>query len=151
MWERCRPEIALGLVRDRAYLEWRYGQYPGQPFRFLTCRDAGSNELRGVAVLRKWTESKEVALLAEWLAPLEDKQAQDALLAAAGREAARMGARTLVAWFPREHAWAARFREEGFWPKKTRRLFVARVVREEFDIETMRANIYATPGDIDIN
>lgn len=150
LWTRCSPELDVALVRDRAYLEHRYTRHPSGAFTFLTCVDRSSGELRGLAVTKPWSESPDVLGLMDWLVPLADREATDALLAAASAQAARCGASTLGTWFPTRHPWAAAFRARGFWPRRTRRPFVARLATRDLDLTRLRDHVYATPGDADI-
>ena len=49
LWAQLEPEVVSGVVRDGAWLRWRYVDRPGpSPYRIFTARRDG--ELRGLAV-----------------------------------------------------------------------------------------------------
>ena len=151
LWDRCAPELGIALVRDKAYLDWRYQRHPSGVHRFVTCRDRRDGSLRGLAVVRPWSESRDLFAIVDWLVPQDDGEACAALIAAVEAEAARHGARTIGTWFPAPNPWARRFELMGFWSGRTRRPYVVRFATADLDLATMRAHLYATPGDADVN
>ena len=40
LWSSLAPSLTLSLVKDRAYLDWRYRRFPFQPAHILTRRDS---------------------------------------------------------------------------------------------------------------
>lgn len=149
LWERCREEHAISLVRDRDYFAWRYARRPGREYRVLSCRDGSTGVLRGCAVVTVCTSAPSTLALVDWLVPLSDGEVVAALFSGVMTEASRRGARTLSAWFPRAHAWARCFRAWGFQEEPTRIPVLLRSIGSDFDLQTFREGYYGTLGDSD--
>lgn len=149
LWERERPRFGAAIVRDAAYLNWRYADHPVD-YELLEARYNGTGALRGLAVLREGGLDPSVASLAEWLVPFADDAAESALIDHAlqyARERRRTG---LVAWFPSAGDHFHRF--------QTRHEFFARATpyqeqfsawKEGVDRDWLQQNWYQTMGDID--
>jgi GNAT superfamily N-acetyltransferase len=67
LWQRVGPGWRRIVVRDAAYLTWRYGSVPIPGYRFLECRDEGT--LLGHAVFQ---ESQDQARLVDLVVPAGD-------------------------------------------------------------------------------
>jgi hypothetical protein len=83
-------------LRDRAWLDWRFSQRPGERYEFGVVRER--EELRGVGIFRlgRFAE-REGGLLCDWIVPAEDGDAQRALLGWFAQRARASGARELLA------------------------------------------------------
>jgi len=80
-WERSISRDFTGVVRDSAYLRWRYLRHPTFRYRVLITRDSKSGEVSGIAVSRLETvqdRTEQVLRLVELLAT--DRSASDSLL-----------------------------------------------------------------------
>jgi ribosomal protein S18 acetylase RimI-like enzyme len=113
--ERAFETAAAGraalLVKDAAYLNWRYVRRPGARFERLLARRAG--EAVGFAVLAG-------GVLHEWSARPDDEEVVRALLAACVTRARRAGARELAAVFPDTAPEWLLFQRLGFRVRGTR-------------------------------
>jgi hypothetical protein len=84
LFERTKLECGLTLVRDSAYLNWRYADHPRRDYHLFACRERSTGVLRGVAVygvgdfLRPNT-----SFLVDWVVPGADRDAIFALVGAA--------------------------------------------------------------------
>jgi hypothetical protein len=71
LWERCAPQHDVTIVRDRAYLDWRWSPRSGRPTRRFVLR-ACDGSLSGVFVLaHAWNHrvgDPKTTLVADWLA-----------------------------------------------------------------------------------
>jgi hypothetical protein len=90
LFEQVKIGIGLTLVKDSSYLNWRFGEHPSGRYRLWECRDRRGGALRAVAVytvgdfLRRNT-----SFLVDWLVPGDDRDALQAIVAAAERQAFR--------------------------------------------------------------
>lgn len=123
LWQEASADTAAGLVRDAAYLGWRFARSP-RPYRCLGVVRKGV--LRGIAVVgrRRW-RGVECAFLADLVAPRRDRRALRALLQASLAEA--RGARLFLALPP--HGRAGSLARLGFAPTHKRVLFMGKELR----------------------
>jgi GNAT superfamily N-acetyltransferase len=77
LWERAGPGYRKIVVRNYAYLHWRYEQHPLASYRFVQVLDNG--ELRAIGVLRHGSGSMH---LVDMLAFADDLPARNAIVAA---------------------------------------------------------------------
>lgn len=91
IFEACAAERQAILVRDAAYLNWRYVERPGAPFTLGLAERAG--EAVGLAVVRGGE-------LFDWLARPEDEDCVQSLAAWAAARALAAGHTRLTAVFP---------------------------------------------------
>lgn len=147
LWQRCRGDHTIVVNRDRRYLLWRYTLHPTVPFRFISVRDALG--LRGLAVVTPHRTSPEVQLIVDWVVPLGDDEAADALLAEIDVRTSVCGGRQLGVWFPIAHAWSSCFLKRDFSPHPWDRPWSAHSCDSRFKTEDVGRLMYATLGDVD--
>lgn len=93
LWEAARRTLTHGAVRDRARVNWRFHARPTRYYRMVWRRERGE--------LVSWAALSVVgaeATVADYLGREADGSDLTPLFAAAGEEARRLGARTLVFW-----------------------------------------------------
>lgn len=116
LYEALRAERQCWLVRDHAYLNWRYVQIPGSgdgDYRFVEVRRGG--RLAGLAVVRPEHELiPDVCTVADWLAPSGDEGVMDALLEGARRLGVERARKRLMAVFADPSVEYAALRARGF-------------------------------------
>ncbi len=133
LWGRLRDGYVLGLVRDAAYLSWRYGNNPVRNYQLVGLTRLG--QLRGWAVTHLHDGELRIVDL---LAP---KASLSNALAALGAFVQRSS--TLL--LPR--AWCASLRS----PIVETPLFAANMCwQSAIDTQTAREHLYYTMGDVDI-
>ena len=54
LWGRIANSQRVTIIKDKKYLEWRYGQCPSTKFKFISIM--GKGHLRGVAVVTKFNQ-----------------------------------------------------------------------------------------------
>ena len=82
LWERAGRTWAMCVVRDRAYLDWKYGRCPTRTYAVDEARRGG--ELAGFAVSRhEEYRGLRIGWIADCFAAREDDAARDALVGAA--------------------------------------------------------------------
>lgn len=85
----------VGLVRDRAYLRWRYEHNPRGKYVFVVARDDGGAP-RGALVVRCDGPHDASVIVTEWLVPADDADTTEALLAAVADVARGLGRTDIV-------------------------------------------------------
>jgi len=93
LWHAVSRGFTLAVIRNRAYLEWRYQRHPVHSYRLvgLTCR--GARTLAGLAVVRDMGE-------ALYIMDLLFRGTPRALLAKLDNMAVSQGKRALRLWLP---------------------------------------------------
>src|SRR5439155_1681161 len=110
-----------GVVRDRAYLEWRYEQNP-TAYTILAARDAdGCLRGYGVGLVVQWG-GKRIGYLVDILTGREDRATQVALVKGILRSCADDGAQTVHTWVVKAAASVqstlrSSLRSVGFFPR----------------------------------
>lgn len=150
LWRRCRPEMPVAIIRDAAYLRWRYLECPDVRYRLLVARRRFSGTVVGLAVLRLGWQARSVACLVEWLVPSSPAGVGEALLGCAERLARAAGMESLQAWFPPSSRPFGLFLMAGFRREPTPYELVALSVDPSVSLEWARDRWYYTMGDSDI-
>ncbi len=53
LWNSCKGDIHLGVIRDKSYFSWRYRNHPYLTYEVWGMRKRMGRQLQGIAVLRK--------------------------------------------------------------------------------------------------
>jgi GNAT superfamily N-acetyltransferase len=95
IWERCRDDFRFSIVRDAAWLQWRFLSSPTQRYRVVLARQRG--EPVGYSALRLVTHAdRTTAQLAEIVAPESSRGVRATLLAEVLETAAANHAESIV-------------------------------------------------------
>lgn len=92
LWERLRSETSVSVIRDAAYLNWRFADNPAEQYRLFVHR--GAQECDGLAVTKRYGDAVQVV---EVLAD-DDSDAGLALIEEAVRSARSQGAARVNLW-----------------------------------------------------
>ena len=109
LWERCRPHYPMALIRDAAFLKWRFIDHPLRDYTIFACRSRFKDKLRGYAVVGF---EDNVARLVDILIPPNQKMIGEFL----GRLAETLfsrGITRLETWLPKGHFLAQSLGEFG--------------------------------------
>ncbi len=138
LWARLEPEFPVSLVRDRAYLGWRYRDHPVNHYRILGMQDGG--ELVGWAVVANdgaGLQGRPPEL------PVVDLLAPRALLGAAACELSAHLAHDLMVWVPPSFA-------ETFGEEQDSGTNVYHFTRgSAVTTAALAGDLYYTMGDVD--
>ncbi len=117
LWAAAAP-AAIAVVRDAAYLNWRYAQQPLRGYTTITAERDG--RLAGYVVLSSRDIAQHGTLaLVEWLVMPGEEATAHALLAASRSHALALGCSQLHCWMLPQHAFYVRaLQRAGFvyWP-----------------------------------
>lgn len=137
LWARLAPSFALALIRDQAYLRWRYATHPVHAYGLFGLRLAG--RLLGWAVTQQEDNRLRVIDLLlphRWL---------QLALAALDRVTLAANATELEIWLP------SGWREAGGGRQESIEVVVANMVwRLAIPTDEVRNDLYYTMGDLDI-
>jgi len=121
LWDAVAGDYPAIVVRDRAYLTWRYTDNP-TPYVILAARDA-DGALRGYAVtlVVQWG-ARRIGYLVDLLTRARDRVAQRALVLGALRDCSDVGALAVHTWLVRARGSVqaplrATLRGLGFFPR----------------------------------
>jgi hypothetical protein len=149
LWQRCAGELHTAIVRDRAYLSWRYVRHPRVRYAFLAVR-ADRGPLRGLCVVRDGGYHDAVFSLVDWLVPRADREAERQLLDGAEQLARAHGRRFLLAMFSPASVELQRFQaDHGFHLRVTPHQQVFRPYAAGIDRQFLFENWHQTMGDLD--
>lgn len=150
LWQRLRDATGLAIVRDRAYLNWRYASAPDRSYRLFECRERGSDALRGLCV---FTQSDFLfpssAFVVDWLCPADDHDATVALLAAVERATNEARCGVLATLFPQMDPRFLLFQRLGFQVYGTS-YFLVVIPFDSHGTLFYREQWYHTAGDSDL-
>lgn len=148
LWERLRPEIAMGAVRDSRFLNWRYGTCPLAPYRAFGLEDGGGG-LRGLYVSRaNWTGPPILALV-ELLVPDADLSGALRLVAHAVAQARSTGQHRVEVWIPPHRDLYRVVSENGFTPEDSLFNLCIKMHHPGIEADWIRSNWYYSLGDTD--
>jgi hypothetical protein len=103
LWAEASRSFPIAVVRDAAYLRWRYVEHPAAPYLVLAAERGG--RLAGFAVLSSRDARRAgVVALTELLVAPGDREAGLALLAECVRRARQAGGAQLQCWLLPHHA-----------------------------------------------
>ncbi|HED64645.1 MAG TPA: GNAT family N-acetyltransferase [Planctomycetes bacterium] len=109
LYGRCAKDWGLSVVRDPAYLNWRFFDHPRFCYRVLGLRHP-SGELRAYAIFRCADfPHPNCGLVIDWLVEPNDIEAGELLHEALRVQARRDGAESMLAVFPDWSPWFDRF------------------------------------------
>ncbi len=153
LWTRWRRNVALGVVRDHAFLHWRYALDPGKHYAFVCVRDVATSALAALAVVRSGGLADDVATVMEWMVAPVDKsshaQTSRALMAACVTWAGQ----DKLAGFVTSTSTIAEdmrvFADLGFREHETGIRFVANSWAAHISVDDVRDTFYLALGDID--
>ena len=148
LWERQRRHYPLAVIRDAAFLRWRFLGHPEKSYSICTYRPRFARELLGYAVVGF---DDETARLVDILMPPGQRQIADFLGRLAGIVADR-GAARFETWMPAGHFLTAGAQAAG-WVREKEPLGIvptARSFDEELTIPWVSENLFYTMADSDL-
>ena len=149
LWQQLRDSVRFGLVRDRAWFDWRYARHPAHQYRILLARSKSDGKARGIAVYRKGKYVVEDAgILCDWLCPADDEEAEQALICAVEECARDDGVHSLLAVFPQNDPRFSSFQRRGFLVGPPSHFLVMNSFKHH--VLYLRERWYFTLGDSDL-
>ena len=149
LYERCSKHWGASVIRDAAYLNWRYQDNPFFDYQSYGLRDA-SGRLRGLFVQRTgdWI-TRDLGILMDWLVPDDDLEAADILHEALLAASRAGGAQSLIALFPQWCPWFNHFQGWSWKVYPSDLLTVGRQA-DRWDMDYLRAHWWYQLGETDL-
>lgn len=155
LWDRVQQELGCAVVRDAAYLNWKYRDQPGQDFHRLELRRNGESV---AVVIMSFHEPNDIyryrrAFLVDLVAPLDDATILDSAIELARQHAVRNSADSLICYHIHHHLNAALQRSGYIMRDPTRSLLVRTTAADDGVSASVlnAANWYVMMGDSDID
>jgi hypothetical protein len=113
VWRRCAPQAGISVVRDRAWVEWRYLASPSFDYRIVLAERAGTPV--GYAAYRVEAGlERRIGYLAEVLAPRDDPAVLSTLVGQLSQRLQADGVELAAAQAPPGTWYFRRLRRAGF-------------------------------------
>jgi hypothetical protein len=148
-------EPAITLIKDRAYLNWRYQDRPNVDYLNLALHRG--EKLIGIIILVTDVPGEQhnfprdrLGLIVDWLLPQLEWEHFDAIMAQVGSAAQQAGITRLMAVFPNQTIGPARLEQAGFKPLQSRYALGLVSFKEQLNADHIAENWYFMPGDFDI-
>ena len=151
VWQAVRPHVRVSLVRDRAWIAWRYFAAPSAEYRVLLAERAGQ-PVGYVAYRLRESGGARWAILADLFADPREPQLAETLLARAIRHLTEAGVESVASLAVPDTSLDQALRRAGFFVDWG--AFGVHVVRYQADLplDTMRdpQNWVLAGGDFDV-
>ncbi|MFT5285070.1 MAG: hypothetical protein ACI8TQ_001231 [Planctomycetota bacterium] len=149
LYQRCSEEWGASVIRDAAYLNWRYIENPFFEYHCYGVRDL-SGTLCGFFVQRTgdWI-TNDVGILMDWLVPFDDKETAGILHEAYLAVSRSGGAQSLITLFPEWCPWFSHFQGWSWKAYPSDLLTVGRQAHL-WDMEYLRENWWYQLGETDL-
>jgi hypothetical protein len=141
LWDRCKKELTLAVVRDRRYLTWRYKNHPLFRYELFGLRGRIGRSLVGLAVLKR---QEDRVLLVDFVSP---KEHLPVLLEKIENLLHSGGAEALTLWIPPFMAEA--FTSLGFLVKNGVTAIPRTTQEPTLAKKDIAGNFFYTMGDTD--
>ena len=149
LWQQAAPGFDFALVRDAAYLRWRYLDPRGGEFTLLAAEHGG--ELLGYLAFALYEERCRIADL---LVRPDRVDVAAALVGEALERAREAGAAAVACWLPAGHPYTAALRGQGFFDSRRDTGLNYQPIRmDPAELDVLReaaARLHITQGDMDI-
>ena len=149
LWQRASESWGASIIRDAAYLNWRFCDNPRHDYTRVVLRDG--DRLRGSLVFRvaPWPLPGS-GLVMDWLVPEGDAEAGELLHEAALALGRAQGAHNLLAIFPEWSAWFRRFQDHGWLGRPSDYLMSGRKNAPQHTMEWLRDHWWYQFAEMDL-
>lgn len=149
LFARIRPSIGLAIVRDSAYLNWRYADCPDREYALYECRERDSGRLRGVCVYGiSDVVRARTGFLVDWLHQEGDTDVMVSMLGAVEERALRDRVGVLGSVWNHVDPRFLSMQNLGYRVRGTRYFLV--LATPKYETQFFRDNWYFTMGDTDL-
>jgi len=150
LWRRLAPEFPFALVRDAAYLDWRYADCPWLAYRRFVVRERGGGTVRALFVTRANWQRLPIQAVVDYLGAPDDEAALALALRTATRLARESGQARVEAWLPEASPLFGHALRAGFKTEPCEYVLCVMLYRERPDLDWIRPRWYYTIGDSDV-
>lgn len=151
LWQKCQSFISLGIIRDAAYLNWRYCDCPTIEYLPIGVFDKKTNELKAWAVFRPNYPAQKNGLLMDWLFDPNDTDAIRLLFRNIEHSARISQTDQLETWLSPNHPqFISTFETIGFRREKTHYTLISLPFQKDITLDWMTDHWFYTMGDADL-
>lgn len=150
LYDRCRDDWGASIVRDSAYMNWRFPDSPRADYDLFGVRNEEGG-LLGCAVFRKadWPRP-ESGLIMDWLVPTDEPEAAELLRDAVLNRGRELRVRTVLGVFPEWSPWFLRFQEYGWSVFSSPYLLIGIVQNPRYDTWWLREHWWYQLAELDV-
>jgi hypothetical protein len=150
LWRRVAPAYPFALVRDGAYLDWRYADCGWLGYRRFVVREKQGGAVRALFVTRANWQRLPIQAVVDWLGEPGDAAALALALRTATRLARTGNQARVEAWFPEASPQFAHALANGFKSEPCQYALCVMLYREQPTLEWIKPRWYFTMGDSDV-
>jgi len=152
LYDRCRNEgpfpWGASVIRDAAYLNWRYITNPHFDYDIFGVRRSG--KLVGFTVYRRADSPRpNSGLIMDWLVPTDEPEAAELLREALKAQARQDGTDALLGVFPGWSHWHLKFQQWGWSLAPSDYLLIGIIQNPRYDTHWLRDNWWYQLSDLD--
>ncbi|MHC5065330.1 MAG: hypothetical protein ACYTG5_15285 [Planctomycetota bacterium] len=149
LWHRIKPGLGLALIRDRAYLNWRYADRPDKEYLLLECREKDSGKLRGISVYAVGDLVRpNTGFIVDWLSEAGDYETMGSMLTSLEARATQDQVGVLAGIWNQVDPRFLEFQKLGYQVRGTSYFLV--VASFKYDTAFYRDHWYFSMGDSDL-
>ena len=152
LYERCREQGSkpwgASVIRDAAYLNWRYITNPHHKYDIFGVRRAG--ELVGFAAYRRADAPRpNSGLIMDWLVPEDEPEVAELLREAVLAQSRRDQTDALIVVFPAWSYWHRKFQEWNWTLAPSNYLLIGIIQNPKYDTYWLRENWWYQLSELD--
>jgi hypothetical protein len=148
IWDLCVRDYPLAVIRDSAFIRWRFFEHPLNPYEVWGYRSFFRKDWKGYAVL---AVEGEKARMVDLLLPFSRKTAVD-FLARMGSQVCGRGIMEIETWLPQGHFMTGFAESAGFRPFEEPLGFIptGRSFHPDLSVDWASRHLYYTMADGDL-
>jgi hypothetical protein len=148
LWHGCREGYPFAVIRDAAFLRWRFFEHPSRKYEIWTYRSYFKKDLKAYAV---FALEGETARMVDILIPGAEKTVED-FLARVSHQFHRRGINAIETWLPESHFLIQSLVDAGFGERQEPLGFIptGRSFHPNISVDWASRNLFYTMADGDL-
>ncbi len=148
LWKRCEESYPLAVIRDSAFMKWRFFDHPFNDYEVWGIKYPPMNKCRGIMVLRLQDDK---AVIVDMVVSKSEKKFND-FICDISEMLFKKGIKKIETWVPKDHLLVEIIKNSGFKSKKEPIGIIPtiRIFDESLEYEWACRNIFYTMGDCDL-
>src|SRR5262245_40931517 len=150
LYQRCHAQWGTSVIRDAAYLNWRFVAHPRFRYHLFAVRGE-RRELLGYAIYRRadWPVAG-TGLIMDWLGPVDEPEVGELLREALLAQARVDAAGVVLVVFPDWTPWSPRFQDWGFRVHTSDYLLIGIIQDRRYDTWWLREHWWYQLAELDV-
>lgn len=148
LWQRCRGSYPLAIIRDAAFLSWRYAHHPVKSYEVWQYRVSRQGDMMAYAI---FSIEAGTAVISDVMAPLSDIRLSD-FWSVLGKMLYDRGVVSVATWLPGGHFMVQSAVSSGFsvCPEPTGIIPTLRIFDPDMDFAWACDHLFYTMADGDL-